>query len=106
MFKGFVFERDCHGPIEQEQGSDTEFAAQADREPDAVVLAAVVDGEADAGEVGPKESSHAEGHATRQFGEDVDRLEFLGVDVGFAGPINIVVIDWSKGDVVRLAAFE
>ena len=74
--------------------------------PDAIVLAAVVDGEADAGEVGAQKSSHAERHATRQLGEDVDRLELLGVDVGFAGPIDVVVIDGSEGDVVRLAAFE
>ena len=71
VFEGFVFQRNCHGAIEQEKGADAEFAAQADGEPDAVVLAAVVDGEADAGQVGAKESAHTEGHATGQFSEDV-----------------------------------
>ena len=94
VLEGFVFQRDRHGAIEQEQGADAEFAAQADGEPDAIVLAAVVDGEADAGEIGAEEGSDAEGHAARQFGEHVDRLELLGVDVGFAGPVDVVVIDW------------
>ena len=106
VFEGLVFQRHGHVAIEKEQGANAKFAAQADREPDSIFLSAVVHGESDAGKVGAQESPHPEGQAARQLGEYVHRLKLLGVDVGLAGPIRVIVVFRSESDVVGLAAFE
>ena len=100
VLERFVFQRDRDIAIEKKESANAKFAAQADREPYAILLPAVVDREADAGEVSSQESAHPEGQTTRQPGEDVDRLEFLRVDVGLAGPIRVVIVFRSEGDVV------
>ena len=106
VLEGLVFQRHGHVAIEKEERADAKFAAQADREPDSIFLSAVVHGEADAGKICAQECPHAEGQTARQPGEDIHRLKLLGVDVSLAGPIHVIVVLRSEGDVVGLAAFE
>ena len=99
VLEGFVFEGDTVMlRLKTNRDMDAKFAAQADGEPGSIVLPAVVDREADAGEVSAQERADAEGQTTRQLGEDVNRLEFLCVDVGLAGPIDVIVVFRSEGE--------
>ena len=90
--------------LKRKRRADPKFAAQAGRKPDAILLPPVVDREAETRKVGTHKFSDAERQRLRELRENVNRLELLGVDIGLARPIRVLIVLWSERNVVSLAA--
>ena len=106
MLEGLVFQRHRHRAIKNEEDADTKFAAQTGRKPDSIFLTPIVNREAKTGKVDPHKLPHAKWERPRELCKNVDRLELLGIDVGLAGPIRVIVVLRSEGNVVALPSFE
>ena len=86
--------------MNEEQGMDLELGSERGGKPRSIPLPLVDNVEAHARHIGPQQCPHRKGNAPREFRKHSHRLKLGCVDVGFAGPGNLVLVLGPKADAV------
>lgn len=104
FFKVAVLSVDNDLSGKEEEDTQLEFGTEANREPDAVGLRYIDNGETQAGNIGAEQGTDGEGNFSSERSGDDDGLEIGGVDPGVSLPGVLTFVFRTKVDVVDVSA--
>ena len=101
-----VVHRNHHLAVVKEQNVQSEFLSVRLREPNTAGLFLISQAVPEAGDVRPQQGANCQWNLARQLGVNINRFKVVGVDVGLARPIQILLVGRLEADALRVVSLE